>query len=233
MSSQTDGFGLGIAPRVLGKQIVNVTIGRVHDGANQYTGVNSQPQPSNEENENNLHLRPSARKIAARFEKPTQCSVGTTDCRQILQPGQALGGGEKRDRWQVRACKMPGSTVIDKHGGGQQTVENGRLFASPGNALTRIIGSVSLLHARLVRGQPTRSCFRGAAAERTGGRPPGGRRTGADGGRGPPPVCDSGSSPLSGNAMPSAIFAKAHKKTTSKATAVMSSTVFWWTEAAI
>jgi len=39
MSSQSHGFRFGVAPRVLGQKIINVTIGRIDDRAGQDTGM--------------------------------------------------------------------------------------------------------------------------------------------------------------------------------------------------
>jgi hypothetical protein len=53
--SEADGFGFGIAPSVLGKEIIRVTIGRIDNGAAKDGGIGRETKAGDYQRENNFH----------------------------------------------------------------------------------------------------------------------------------------------------------------------------------
>lgn len=55
MPAEADGFRFGVAPRVLGQEIVGVTKGRVDEGTGQNTSMSTQTKTCEKDQENRLH----------------------------------------------------------------------------------------------------------------------------------------------------------------------------------
>src|SRR2546429_10015350 len=54
MPSQADGFG--VAPSILGQQIIGMAVGRIHDGAGKDASASRHAEADNCKRENGLHI---------------------------------------------------------------------------------------------------------------------------------------------------------------------------------